>query len=523
MATGKLVELGLAAGVIAAQSIGEPGTQLTMRTFHIGGTASRVTQQSTLESKHAGTARYEGVQLVEKKDRSLVVINRTGSLVIQDSKGRDRERYQLVYGANLQVRDGQDVEPGQTLVEWDPYTFSILTEESGIVKFKDIIEGLTVHEEVDEVTGLTRQIIVDSPDEKKQPTIEIRNSAGKAVHQRHMPSHAHLMVQAGDAVNAGDVLAKIPRETTKTKDITGGLPRVVELFEARKPRETAVISEIDGAVKHGGIVKGMRKLIIVPEEAGAEQREYSLPRGVHVNVQEGDRVRAGEALMDGPSNPHDILSVLGEKELHRYLVNEIQEVYRLQGVAINDKHIEVIVRQMMRWVKIEEVGDTELLIDEQVDKFRFLAENERVLADGGQPATGRPLLLGITKASLSTESFISAASFQETTRVLTEASISGKIDHLRGLKENVTMGRLIPAGTGHDYYRHVRIEADEPPPPPVLTPEELELEREMEYFSDPEDRAGAFLSAIGAKLPAPSGPTLRKVKDSSSDKHTEDS
>ena len=285
------------------------------------------------------------------------------------------------------------------------------------------------------------------------------------------------------------------------------------MFEARKPRETAVISEIDGTVKQGGIVKGMRKLIIVPEEAGADQREYSLPRGVHVNVQEGDRVRAGEALMDGPSNPHDILSVLGEKELHRYLVNEIQEVYRLQGVAINDKHIEVIVRQMMRWVKIEDVGDTELLIDEQVDKFRFLAENERVLADGGQPATGRPLLLGITKASLSTESFISAASFQETTRVLTEASISGKVDHLRGLKENVTMGRLIPAGTGHDYYRHVRIEADEPPPPPLPTPEELELEHEMEYFADPDDRASAFLSAIGANLPASSRPILRKTKD----------
>ncbi len=260
-----------------------------------------------------------------------------------------------------------------------------------------------------------------------------------------MPSHAHLMVEDGEAVYAGEVLAKIPRETTKTKDITGGLPRVVELFEARKPRETAVISEIDGIVKHGGIVKGQRKIIIVPEDGG-EPREYSLPRGVHVNVQEGDRVRAGEPLMDGPSNPHDILSVLGEKALHAYLVNEIQEVYRLQGVNINDKHIEVIVRQMMRWVKIEDVGDTEFLIEEQVDRFRFMEENERVIAAGGRPATGRPLLLGITKASLSTDSFISAASFQETTRVLTEASISGKVDHLRGLKENVTMGRLIPAG-----------------------------------------------------------------------------
>jgi DNA-directed RNA polymerase subunit beta' len=314
----------------------------------------------------------------------------------------------------------------------------------------------------------------------------VRDKNGKVTRKYHMPSHAHLMVEDNEAVFAGQVLAKIPRETTKTKDITGGLPRVVELFEARKPRETAVISEIDGLVRHGGVVKGQRKILIVPEDGG-EPREYSLPRGVHVNVQEGDRVRAGEPLMDGPSNPHDILSVLGEKALHAYLVNEIQEVYRLQGVNINDKHIEVIVRQMMRWVKIEEVGDTEFLIEEQVDRFRFMEENERVIANGGRPATGRPLLLGITKASLSTDSFISAASFQETTRVLTEASISGKVDHLRGLKENVTMGRLIPAGTGFEYYRHVHIPPDEPPPPPPPTPEELELEREMEYFVEPEE------------------------------------
>ena len=490
LSTGRLVELGMAVGVIAAQSIGEPGTQLTMRTFHIGGTASRVSEQSTLESKHAGVAKFQGVQVVEKKDGSLIVMNRTASLVVQDEKGHDRERYALVYGAHLLVRDGQQVEPGQTLVEWDPYTFSMLTEQDGTVRFKDIIEGMTVHEEIDEVTGLMRLIIVDSPDEKKQPTIEIRGEDGKVARKYHMPSHAHLMVSDAEEVHGGDVLAKIPRETTKTKDITGGLPRVVELFEARKPRETAVISEIDGTVKHGGIVKGLRKMIIIPEEEGAEPREYSLPRGVHINVQEGDNVRAGEPLMDGPSNPHDILSVLGEKALHSYLVNEIQEVYRLQGVAINDKHIEVMVRQMMRWVKVEEVGDTEFLVDEQVDKVRFTEENERIIADGGRPATGRPLLLGITKASLSTESFISAASFQETTRVLTEASISGKVDHLRGLKENVTMGRLIPAGTGFEFYKKITIEPDEPPPPPPLSLDELELEREMEYFVDPEDRIG---------------------------------
>ena len=496
LATGKLVELGLAVGVIAAQSIGEPGTQLTMRTFHIGGTASRVNEQSSLDAKHAGTVRYQGLQVVETKTQGpqtadskgeLVVMNRTGSIVIQDSKGRDRERYPIVYGARLKVRDGAHVEQGTILVEWDPYTFSILTEDAGTVKYKDLVSDVTFQEEVDEVTGLSRKIVVDSPDEKKQPTIEIRDKAGKVVRKYNMPSHAHLMVEDNDTAYAGQVLAKIPRETTKTKDITGGLPRVVELFEARKPRETAVISEIDGIVRHGGIVKGLRKIIIVPDEGGGEPREYSLPRGVHVNVQEGDRVRAGEPLMDGPSNPHDILSVLGEKALHSYLVNEIQEVYRLQGVNINDKHIEVIVRQMMRWVKIEDVGDTEFLVEEQVDRFRFMEENERVIAAGGRPAQGRPLLLGITKASLSTDSFISAASFQETTRVLTEASISGKIDHLRGLKENVTMGRLIPAGTGFEYYRNVRIPADEPPPPPPPSPEELELEREMEYFVEPEE------------------------------------
>jgi DNA-directed RNA polymerase subunit beta' len=493
LATGKLVELGLAVGVIAAQSIGEPGTQLTMRTFHIGGTASRITDQSGQETRHAGTVRFDSVNAVPTPTGELVVMNRAGSITIQDAQGRDRERYDVVYGARLRVRDGQQVEQGQVLVEWDPYTFSILTEEAGIAKFKDIIDGLTVHEEVDEVTGLARRIIIDSPDEKKQPMVEIRSADGhKVIRKYHMPSHAHMMIDDGDNVYAGQVLAKIPRETTKTKDITGGLPRVVELFEARKPRDSAaIISEIDGTVQMGGVVKGLRKVLIAPDEPGAEQREYSIPRGVHVNVQEGERVKAGDPLMDGPRNPHDILAVLGEKELQKYLVNEIQEVYRLQGVNINDKHIEVIVRQMMRWVKIEDVGDTEFLVDDVVDRFRFLEENERVISTlNGTPAKGRPMLLGITKASLSTDSFISAASFQETTRVLTEASISGKVDFLRGLKENVTMGRLIPAGTGFDFYRHVRIPADEPPPPPPPSPEELDLEREMEYLVEADEGFG---------------------------------
>ena len=596
LGTGRLVELGLAVGVIAAQSIGEPGTQLTMRTFHIGGTASG-SEQSTHVCKHEGTVDLIGVQAVwfdaarnpvpaDSPDaRTGVVMNRTGELVVRDAQGRGREHYELVYGALLKVRDRETTEIGETLVEWDPYTRSILTEQAGTVRFEDIEKDVTFEEKFDEATGLTERIIIDGPEEK-QPAVRIVSSsrplpAGAALkvrsgeevvagavlavgaggapviatgpgkirfenieknvetrvdeatgekqrfivdapdekkppvvviaiddHRYPLPSRAHLMVSEGDEVNATDVLAKIPRGTTKTKDITGGLPRVVELFEARKPREPAIISEIDGTVKDGGIVKGSRKIIITPDSAEAEQKEYALPRGVHVNVQEGDRVLAGDALMDGPRDPHDILRVLGEKALHRYLVNEIQEVYRLQGVAINDKHIEVMVRQMMRWVKIEDVGDTDLLVDEQVDKFRFTAENERVGAEGGQPATGRPLLLGITKASLSTESFISAASFQETTRVLTEASISGKVDHLRGLKENVTMGRLIPAGTGFDYYRQVRIEADEPPPRPI--PDDLELDGEIDdYFVDPDERVAR--GVLGGVIDPPSPVAAREA------------
>jgi DNA-directed RNA polymerase subunit beta' len=452
LASGRLVELGEATGVIAAQSIGEPGTQLTMRTFHIGGTASRVSEQSRLDAKNNGVVRFIGLQTVKAKSGDLVVMNRQGSIAVVDEKNRERERYSVVYGAKLKVNDGDAVKLGQVMVEWDPYTFAILTEFGGTVQFKDLQEGVTLHEEVDEVTGLSRHVVADSPDEKRQPAIVIK---GKSSKRYLMPSRSHLMVQDGDAVSPGDVLAKIPRETTKTKDITGGLPRVVELFEARKPHETAVISEIDGTVKFGEVAKGQRKIYVVADNG--TEKEYSVPRGVHINVQEGERVKAGEPLMDGPLNPHDILAVLGEKELQSYLVNEIQEVYRLQGVNISDKHIEVIVRQMMRWVKVEDVGDTRFLLEEQLDKFAFHEENERVISQGGKPATGRPLLLGITKASLSTDSFISAASFQETTRVLTEASINGRVDHLRGLKENVIVGRLIPAGTGMEYYRNVRL------------------------------------------------------------------
>ena len=445
----------MAVGVIAAQSIGEPGTQLTMRTFHIGGTASHRTEQTTLEAKVDGVVRFHNLSTVTNKEKDLIVMNRSGALVIQDAKGREREHHAVVYGAKLKAKDGQEVKAGQLLVEWDPYSFTILTEEGGKAVFKDIVDGQTVHEQVDENTGLSALVILESQDEKKQPRIEIKDQKNKLLRKYLLPSGAHLMVDDGNEVRPGALLAKIPRETAKTKDITGGLPRVQELFEARRPKEPAVITEIDGEVRYGDVAKQYRKIYVTGDDA--EEREYQIPRGAHINVQEGERVRAGEALMDGPIDPHDILRVRGEKELQRYLVDEIQEVYRLQGVTINDKHIEVIVRQMMRWVKIEEVGDSSFLVDEVVDRFRFITENDQLGKDGKAPASGRPLLLGITKASLSTDSFISAASFQETTRVLTEAAISGKIDHLRGLKENVIMGRLIPAGTGMEYYRRVKI------------------------------------------------------------------
>ncbi len=473
LATGRPVEIGEAVGVIAAQSIGEPGTQLTMRTFHIGGTA-RLEESSKHEARQDGTIKYLDLQTVKSRKGERIAMNRNGSLTIIDDRGREAARYQIVYGAHILVEDGERVSQDQLLATWDPFTFAILTEVAGHVKYQDLKEGVTFDEEVDEVTGQSRMVVKDSPDEKKQPRMEIRSAGNKVLKTYQMPVRANLMVADGENVEPGDIIAKIPRETTKTKDITGGLPRVVELFEARRPAETAVMSEIDGTVALGPIAKGKRKLIITGDDG--EEREYDIPRGTHINVQEGDRVRAGEALMDGPLNPHDILRVLGMQRLQEYLVNEIQEVYRLQGVNINDKHIEVIVRQMLRWVKIKEVGDTDFLLEEQVDRFRFTDENERVVENDGEVAQAEPLLLGITKASLSTDSFISAASFQETTRVLTEAAISGRIDYLRGLKENVIMGRLIPAGTGMEYYRNVDIDRDE-------TIDQAR-ERELEEFPD---------------------------------------
>ena len=501
LATGRFVEMGEAVGVIAAQSIGEPGTQLTMRTFHIGGTATRVTEQSKVEARNNGFVKFIDLKVVEGRGKQIVAMNRSGLIAVVDEKNREKERHHVVYGARLKVEDGQPVTLGQTMVEWDPYTFSILTETAGTVQFKDLQAGITIEEQVDEVTGLSQLVVTLPPgDEKHQPTINIRGAGGRTK-KYLMPSRAHLMVVDGDEVQPGDVLAKIPRETTKTKDITGGLPRVVELFETRKPKDPAVISEIDGVVKYGEIAKGQRK-IYVESEDGKTTKEYSIPRGVHINVQEGEHVQAGEPLIDGPLNPHDILAVLGEKYTQAYLVNSIQEVYRLQGVNINDKHIETIVRQMMRWVKVEDVGDTSFLLEEQVDKFRFREENDRIIAEGGRPATGRPLLLGITKASLSTDSFISAASFQETTRVLTEAAVAGKVDYLRGLKENVIMGRLTPAGTGLEHYRSIQLLTEMPAPAPVEElPEATEFAADdaasLEFLGGKDDEAEADAATEG--------------------------
>ncbi|MBI2605258.1 MAG: DNA-directed RNA polymerase subunit beta' [Deltaproteobacteria bacterium] len=469
LARGRLVSRGEAVGVIAAQSIGEPGTQLTMRTFHIGGTASRRAEQSSLEIKTKGRVKFVTVSAVKSKDGTLIVMNRNGEIAILDESGREREKYPIVYGAKLLVKDGDKVEKGKMIAEWDPYSTPIITEASGTIRLEDIEEGLTMQEQVDPVTGLSHKVIVDSKVSDKRPKVVVLDASGNVqkiegtsrIAQHMIPVGANLVVADGDQVHAGDVIAKIHRETTKTKDITGGLPRVAELFEARKPKDAAIISEIDGTVSFGKDTKGKRKLIVTPEVG--EPKEYLVGKGKHLAVNEGDYVKAGEPLMGGPINPHDILRVKGEKALAKYLVDEIQEVYRLQGVKINDKHIETIVRNMLRKVKIQDVGDTTFLVAEQVDKHIFERENAKVTAQGGVPSTAEPLLLGITKASLTTESFISAASFQETTKVLTEASIAGKVDYLKGLKENVIMGRLIPAGTGLQKYKKIVVEATAEP------------------------------------------------------------
>jgi DNA-directed RNA polymerase beta' subunit len=464
LARGEQVELGEAIGIIAAQSIGEPGTQLTMRTFHIGGAAAKVVERTVLEAKNSGMVKFINISTVRNREGLLVIMNRNGSIAVVDAKGREKEKYSVVYGAKLLVENGQKVEIGQRIVEWDPYSTPILTEIGGKVALGDIVEGATVKEEVDETTGLSHKVIIDYP-ANMRPRVSIKDEQGRTTKipvtnnlaRYLLPSGAHILVEKNDSVSPGDILAKIPRETTKTKDITGGLPRVAELFEARRPKEQAIVAEIGGMVEFKGAQKGMRVIVV---RGGDEVREYLIPKGKHVSVHEGDWVRAGEPLMDGAVNPHNILDILGPKELQRYLVDEVQKVYRLQGVSINDKHIEIIVRQMMKKVRIEDPGDTMFLPGEQVDRLDFQEENIKVKAQGGKPAHGKPILLGITKASLTTDSFISAASFQETTRVLTEAAINGAVDELRGLKENVIMGRVVPAGTGMTKYKNTFVKRE---------------------------------------------------------------
>lgn len=451
LATGRMVGMGEAVGIIAAQSIGEPGTQLTLRTFHIGGTASRVVKRSQIAAAHDGTVRFFNVRVLKNKENQQIVVSRNAEIAVKEETGKERDHFRLPYGARLKVAENKHVSRGTLLAEWDPHAMPIIGEFDGTVKLEDVIEGITVHQEKNKVTGLTERVIIEHRAERLHPQVAIIKN-GKRVAAYTLPVDTYLNVEDGNKVDEGDIIAKIPQEVTKTKDITGGLPRVVELFEARRPRNATIVSEIPGVVKLATTPKGGQKVVVTDEETGTV-REYLIPHGKHLVVYEGDRVGVGEPLTDGSINPHDILKVKDAKAVQEHLVNEIQEVYRLQGVVINDKHIEIIVRQMLSNVRITKSGDTEFLIGEIVSKGRFKRNNEQTMAAGGEPAEAQPVLLGITKASLSSESLISAASFQETTRVLTEASASGAMDYLRGLKENVIIGHLIPAGTGLRQYR----------------------------------------------------------------------
>ncbi|MBL8686380.1 MAG: DNA-directed RNA polymerase subunit beta' [Alphaproteobacteria bacterium] len=459
LARGTLVNIGEAVGVIAAQSIGEPGTQLTMRTFHIGGAAQRGAEQSSIEAVLDGTVHIRLPNSSQNNKKSAIIMSRNAEIVLLDQAKRERARHRVPYGARLLIKDGAAVTKGTKLAEWDPYTLPIITEQEGMVKYVDLVEGTTVREVVDETTGIASRVVVDWKQQPRgadlRPRIIICNKKGQplilsnGIEARYfLSADAILSVEDGASVKAGDVLARIPRESLKTRDITGGLPRVAELFEARRPKDHAIISEIDGRVEFGKDYKAKRRILIVPTDASLQPVEYLIPKGRHVSVQEGDIVQKGDLLMDGNPVPHDILTVVGVEELANYLINEIQEVYRLQGVKINDKHIEVIIRQMLQKVEITEPGDTTFMLGEQIDRLEFEEENEKVLKNGGRLAKAKAVLQGITKASLQTRSFVSAASFQETTRVLTEAAVAGKVDRLVGLKENVIVGRLVPAGTG---------------------------------------------------------------------------
>ncbi len=469
LARGQLVNVGEAVGITAAQSIGEPGTQLTMRTFHIGGTASKEIEQSSIVSKYSGQIVLTGVKTVQNKFGQYMVMGKNGQVGVVDNQGRERERYSLPSGARLYVNAGDHVERGRVLAEWDPFQEPFVTEVPGIVRFTDIIEGKTYQEKVDETTNRATKTIIEYRSTNYRPNIAIYDQDGTikthpgssmdAIY--HLPVGAILMVKDGEAIQAGDVIARKPRESAKIKDIVGGLPRVAELFEVRKPKDMAIISEIEGMVSFGSDVKGKRKLIVTPETG--EAKEYLVPKGKHITVQEGDFVEAGEFLTEGSPELHDLLRIKGEKYLAKYLVEEIQDVYRFQGVHINDKHIEIIVRQMLKKVSVVDPGDTSFLIGEQIEKHSFMKENTKAIQRGNKPATAQPLVLGITQASLSTDSFISAASFQETTKVLTEASMHSKSDYLQGLKENVIVGRVIPAGTGYRPYMDLNISVPEQP------------------------------------------------------------
>ena len=466
LARGTLVNMGEAVGVMAAQSIGEPGTQLTMRTFHIGGAAQRGAEKSSFEAALDGKIEVRNQNVVKNSSGINIVMGRNTEIILKDAKGKERAAHRVPYGARLLVEDGAKVKTGEKLAEWDPFTMPIITEKDGTVKFADLVEGVSIAERTDEATGITSRVVIDWRSQPKggelKPRISLTNKKGETiVLPNGLPANYYLSVDTilsvenGAEVKAGDIIGRIPRETSKTRDITGGLPRVAELFEARRPKDFAIISEVDGQVEFGKDYKSKRRIIVNPTDKTMEPREYLIPKGRHLAVQEGDYVRKGDPLLDGAMVPHDILDVMGVEALAEYLINEIQDVYRLQGVKINDKHIEVIARQMMQKMEIQSVGDTTFLVGEHVDREEFEQMNAKYRAEGKIPAEGKPVLQGITKASLQTRSFISAASFQETTRVLTEAATQGKVDELNGLKENVIVGRLIPAGTG-SYVNKIR-------------------------------------------------------------------
>jgi len=455
LSTGLPVKHGEAVGIIAAQSIGEPGTQLTMRTFHVGGTASQTFKQPIIKAKNDATVRFNDLKVVESTDKNFVVLNKNGTVSLHAKDGRELESYNIVIGSIIAIADGGTVKKGETFIQWDPYNVPIITEKAGRIEFRDMIPGVTIRKEVDEATGVMGTVVIEHK-EDLHPQIVIAGEGKEILASYSIPAGAHVEVKESQKVPAGTRLARTPRKIAKTKDITGGLPRVAELFEARRPKDASEIAKIDGVVDIGGTVRGKRRLIVKDADSTAEE-EHLIPLSKHIIVFKGDLVKKGQQLTEGPVVPHEILEICGPQELQEHLLNEVQEVYRLQGVEINDKHIEIIVRQMLRKVKISDPGDTTMLWGDQVDRFAFEAENEAVVEKGGKPAEASPVLLGITKASLETESFISAASFQDTTRVLTEAATLGKVDRLRGFKENVIMGHLIPAGTGFPTNRDIEI------------------------------------------------------------------